>query len=422
MSRPLLGAAALLLVAACSRGAPKAQPAPAAPAPEVAAPADPQRGAGAASAPRLSPGPRPKAVRPRPAPCLPDLLAAGPEALAEEARRALEAGRKERALDCSEEAVRQAPRLPAALSVRADALAALDRLDEARLAYARALALDPDDPVALLGAAELYVRRLSGDRDALEAGLAYALRGARAALRPPHRDRGLAADLWLVAGMAENDLGQNRQALSHLDRALAAFPDDPDAAYERGVALYELCRFDEAQRAFERTLKLSPDDPWALHQLALLAERRGDGARAEELFARARRIEPGAFPADLPVGEADFRAQVERTVAALSPDDRRALEEAPLELRDLPDVSDLRAVDPPLSPAILGLYRGPPEDEPCGEGDGPRCRSIVLYRKNLVRFAHDRAELDEQVRVTLLHELGHLRGEDDDELRDRGLE
>jgi len=26
------------------------------------------------------------------------------------------------------------------------------------------------------------------------------------------------------------------------------------------------------------------------------------------------------------------------------------------------------------------------------------------------------------VRVTLTHELGHLRGEDDDALRDRGLE
>jgi predicted Zn-dependent protease with MMP-like domain len=46
----------------------------------------------------------------------------------------------------------------------------------------------------------------------------------------------------------------------------------------------------------------------------------------------------------------------------------------------------------------------------------------VLYRKNLLRFAHDRAELDRQVRVTLLHELGHLHGEDDEQLRARGLE
>jgi predicted Zn-dependent protease with MMP-like domain len=75
-----------------------------------------------------------------------------------------------------------------------------------------------------------------------------------------------------------------------------------------------------------------------------------------------------------------------------------------------------------LSPSILGLFRGPSEDEPCTEADGPRCRTIVFYRKNLLRFSRDRDELTEQVRVTLLHELGHLHGESDDELRARGLE
>jgi predicted Zn-dependent protease with MMP-like domain len=46
----------------------------------------------------------------------------------------------------------------------------------------------------------------------------------------------------------------------------------------------------------------------------------------------------------------------------------------------------------------------------------------VLYRRNLLRFARDRAQLSEQVRVTLLHELGHLHGETDEGLRARGLE
>jgi predicted Zn-dependent protease with MMP-like domain len=85
-------------------------------------------------------------------------------------------------------------------------------------------------------------------------------------------------------------------------------------------------------------------------------------------------------------------------------------------------MDDLIAVDPPLSPSILGLYRGPPESMACSPEEGPRCRSIVLYRRNLLRLARSRTELNEQVRVTLLHELGHLHGESDDELRARGLE
>ncbi len=54
----------------------------------------------------------------------------------------------------------------------------------------------------------------------------------------------------------------------------------------------------------------------------------------------------------------------------------------------------------------------------CDAGD----RAIVLYRRNLLRTVKDGAELDQAIARTLLHEVGHLRGEDDGSLRDRGLE
>jgi predicted Zn-dependent protease with MMP-like domain len=83
---------------------------------------------------------------------------------------------------------------------------------------------------------------------------------------------------------------------------------------------------------------------------------------------------------------------------------------------DLPDVTDLTATDPPLSPGILGLFR-PPAD---GSSDQDK-PAIFLYRKNLARAAHNDEELHREVRDTLIHEVGHLNGEDDDQLRDRGL-
>jgi predicted Zn-dependent protease with MMP-like domain len=222
--------------------------------------------------------------------------------------------------------------------------------------------------------------------------------------------------------MAENDLGRSHLALPHLDRAAGALPDDPDATYERGVALFELCRFGDAQRAFERTLALAPNDAWALHQLGLLAERRGAPKKAEALLAQARRLAPRDFRPELAMGPDAFRAEVAAAIAELPDAERRAIDAVPVEIQDLPDSADLLAVDPPLSPSILGLFRGPSEGEPCLPSDGPRCRAIVLYRKNLLRFARDPQELSQQVRVTLLHELGHLHGEDDDALRARGLE
>jgi len=408
-------AGVVVLLTACTRGTtPSAVPA------EPASAGTSAR-ANAAAVPARSALPPPAGpIRARPSPCLPGEPYAAPAAIAEAADAELFRGAPARALSCSEEAIRLSPRLVPALAARAAALTALGRLDDARTAFARALAVDPDDPATLLGAAELYVRRLGSSRDALEAGLEYALRGVRAAqLR---RDPALGTRLELVAGMAENDLGRSHLALPHLDRAVAGRAGDPDAVYERGVALFELCRFPEAQRAFERALALAPDDPWALHQLGLLAERRGEEGRAGELAARARELAPEEFRPELPVDAAAFQAEVQAAIAALPEADRRALRQVPVEIADLPDASDLLEASPPLSPSILGLFRGPSEDEPCTGADGPTCRSIVVYRKNLLRFARDRRELSEQVRVTLLHELGHLRGETEDELRDRGLE
>ncbi|HET7825609.1 MAG TPA: metallopeptidase family protein, partial [Anaeromyxobacter sp.] len=355
----------------------------------------------------------------RPA-CVPQDPRASAGVLAEEAEDALARGEDERALSCSEEAIRISPRLVQALVARASALGGLGKLDEARLAWSRALAVDPSDPNALLGAADLHVRRLGPARDALEIGLEYALRGARAA--QARKDRLLSARLELVAGMAENDLGRSHLALPHLERAVQVLPDDADAVYERGVALYELCRFDEAQRVFERALSLAPDDPWVLHQLGLLAERRGDADRAERLLARARKLAPEEFQSEVPLDPDGFRAEVQHAVSTLPDEERRSLVSVPVEIQDLPDAADLVAVDPPLSPSILGLFRGPSENEPCTASDGPRCRAIVFYRKNLLRFARDRRELTHEIQVTLLHELGHLHGENDDDLRARGLE
>lgn len=339
-----------------------------------------------------------------------------------QAERELDRGEPARALACADAALRLAPRSVEGLRLRADALAELDRADEARLALARALAIDPDDVETLHAAADLHVARLPGDRAALELGLEYARRGLRLVERARHPDAERRAELHLLAAMAENDLGESRDALADADRALALRPGHPDEEYERGVALYELCRFDEARGALERVRAKLPDDAWTLHYLALVAERTGHGRRAEELERRARTLAPDDFGGGVAMDRGEFEAEVRRAVAALPAVERHALEAAPLEVADVPALEDLTAIDPPLSPSILGLFRGPSEGEACLPEDGPRCRSIVLYRLNLARFARSRADLAEQVRVTLLHELGHLHGESDDELRARGLE
>jgi predicted Zn-dependent protease with MMP-like domain/Flp pilus assembly protein TadD len=333
----------------------------------------------------------------------------------------IEAGRAAQGLACAEEALELEPRSLPALRARAAALSDLDRMEEARGAMARALAADPDDPSTLLAAADLEVNRL-GDRDALEAGRDHALRGTAVLRARPRPEPAQLARLLLLAGMADNQLGRSRDALLHLDQGLRAAPQDLDLLYERGVALFELCRFASARRAFESVLRRSPEDAWSIHHLGLIAERSGDEARARTLLSRAARLAPRELRAPVEMDRAAFEVEVGRALAELPEAERVALAGVPVQVEEIPALADLTAVDPPLSPSILGLFRGPPLGEPCLPADGPTCRSVVLYRRNLLRFASDRAQVAEQLRVTLLHELGHLHGESDDALRSRGLE
>ncbi len=48
--------------------------------------------------------------------------------------------------------------------------------------------------------------------------------------------------------------------------------------------------------------------------------------------------------------------------------------------------------------------------------------AILLYQRNLERFVRTREELVEEIRITLVHEVGHFLGLDEDELYERGLE
>jgi predicted Zn-dependent protease with MMP-like domain/Flp pilus assembly protein TadD len=336
------------------------------------------------------------------------------------ARTAYEAEDWKRALSCSAEAAARSPDDPAAHSERAAALSALGRFDEARLAYARALALDPDHLDALLGAAHLYGVSLPSTRDSDELAFLYSEHGRQ--LASEGDDEELTAEFALLSAMAANDLGEATLALERADEAGRVLEHDSDVAYERAVALFELCRFDEARTAFLGLREDSEHGAHAFQHLGLLLEREHKWAEAEASFKKARELSPEDFPTPVLLSERDFQEAVARAVKALPKDMQKDLRGVPVTTEEIPKDEDLRDGEPPLSPTILGLFRGPSLTESCPADEKGPCRSVVLYRRNLARAVTSQEELLEQIRVTLLHEVGHLRGEDDMELAARGLE
>ncbi len=69
---------------------------------------------------------------------------------------------------------------------------------------------------------------------------------------------------------------------------------------------------------------------------------------------------------------------------------------------------------------LLGLYEGVALTERDQYGFGELPDRIVLYREPLLAVAEDLDDLKDQIHVTLVHEIAHYFGIDDDQLHELG--
>ena len=69
---------------------------------------------------------------------------------------------------------------------------------------------------------------------------------------------------------------------------------------------------------------------------------------------------------------------------------------------------------------LLGLYDGVDLTRRGNYGFGELPDRIILYREPLLAVASDLGDLKDQIHVTLVHEIAHFYGIDDDELHDLG--
>jgi predicted Zn-dependent protease with MMP-like domain len=80
-------------------------------------------------------------------------------------------------------------------------------------------------------------------------------------------------------------------------------------------------------------------------------------------------------------------------------------------------VEDENADDPDL----FGLYEGVPLPER-GDEAGSLPDRIAIYRRPLEEEFPDPADLEREIRITVLHELGHHFGLDEEQLAELGYE
>jgi predicted Zn-dependent protease with MMP-like domain len=99
---------------------------------------------------------------------------------------------------------------------------------------------------------------------------------------------------------------------------------------------------------------------------------------------------------------------------------RRALDSVPPAIaRHLQNVAVVVEDEHPDDPDLFGLYEGVPLPER-GDWAGALPDRIRIFRLPLVESFSDPAELEEEIRITVLHELAHYFGIDEDRLDELG--
>ena len=121
-----------------------------------------------------------------------------------------------------------------------------------------------------------------------------------------------------------------------------------------------------------------------------------------------------------------FDQQLESVLAQMPDRVHELLEEVTMYVEDHPSPEVLRRTGVRRRHNLCGLYTGIPLTLKQIEASGVLSDAIYLYREGILSLAgNDSGEIREdelrrQIRITILHELGHYHGLNERELRELG--
>ncbi len=135
-----------------------------------------------------------------------------------------------------------------------------------------------------------------------------------------------------------------------------------------------------------------------------------------------------------PAQRRSFDALVEKVLASLPSRLHELLEEAPLLVEDHPSRELLRELEISEGEVLCGLQSGTPLTERSVAEGGDLPETIHLFREGIIeqaggweesedqsgRLQGGEAAITEEIRITLLHEIGHHFGLGDEELEELG--
>jgi predicted Zn-dependent protease with MMP-like domain len=118
------------------------------------------------------------------------------------------------------------------------------------------------------------------------------------------------------------------------------------------------------------------------------------------------------------VSRKEFERLVEEALETLPEEYREYFTNVTIIVEEYPDREDRRLL-PSEEALLLGLFSGVPYPGKAGFFDIPHPLpdKIILFQRNIERICSTSQELIDQIRQTLIHEVGHYFGLSEEDLR-----
>lgn len=116
----------------------------------------------------------------------------------------------------------------------------------------------------------------------------------------------------------------------------------------------------------------------------------------------------------------DFERLIFRALEEIPDEFRNALQNIDIQVRWRPTPAELRRVGVRRG-SLFGLYLGVPLPNRGRHYSMTLPDTIVIYQHTHERHCRSEAAIMEQVRQTVLHEIGHYLGIDEDRLQELGI-
>ena len=222
---------------------------------------------------------------------------------------------------------------------------------------------------------------------------------------------------WRLAWLEE----RTEDAVETARTVTRLFPEDADGWLELAQVLSDLGRAHEALDVLQEGVKTQAEDADLWFEMGLAAERIGKEGLRKKAFKEVWKLEHEHAPERrLFLSDEVLEKTVENTLTRLPPVAQRALKNVAIIIEDYPD--EWVVSDDVADPRILGLFDGPPLPDELSVSsviEGPA--RIYLFRWNIDRVCTSVEDAIEQVEITVLHEVGHYLGLDEEALDYRGL-